>query len=47
MLPGADVIMEVILSWKESDVACRDILYVKLYLMYRLEATHSKGRTFL
>ena len=25
---GADVIMEVILSWKESDVACRDILYV-------------------
>ena len=25
---GADVIMEVILSWKESDVAYRDILYV-------------------
>ena len=25
---GADVIMEVILSWKESDVAFRDILYV-------------------
>lgn len=26
--PGADVLMEVLLSWKESDVACRDILYV-------------------
>lgn len=25
---GADVLMEVILSWKESDVAYRDILYV-------------------
>lgn len=25
---GADVIMEVIISWKESDVAYRDILYV-------------------
>ena len=26
--PGADVLMEVILGWKESDVAYRDILYV-------------------
>lgn len=26
--PGADVLMEVLLSWKESDVAYRDILYI-------------------
>lgn len=26
--PGADVLMEVLLGWKESDVAYRDILYV-------------------
>ena len=26
--PGVDVLMDVILSWKESDVACRDILYI-------------------
>ncbi|MDO4187438.1 MAG: FHA domain-containing protein, partial [Lachnospiraceae bacterium] len=26
--PGTDVLMEVILNWKESDVACRDIIFI-------------------
>lgn len=26
--PGTDVLMDVILDWKESDVACRDIIYI-------------------
>ena len=42
---GADVIMEVILSWKESDVACRDILYVSCTAV-SLGSNYSKEELF-